>query len=81
VNESQFVALSDEQVDKITHQNAMRHFAFDPFATRPKERCTVRALRAEATDVDTVTHVGRAPTEADRDYFRNLVPKDGARTR
>jgi hypothetical protein len=30
----------------------MRHFRFDPFATRPHEACTVGALRARATDVD-----------------------------
>ena len=72
VNEAQFAALTDEQVDKITHRNAMRHFRFDPFRTRPRERCTVRALRSEATDVDTVTHVGRAPDESDRDYFKSL---------
>ena len=53
----------------------MRHFSFDPFATRPMERCTAKALRDEATDVDTVTHVGRAPTESDRDYFRQLAPQ------
>jgi len=72
VNEAQFASLSDEQINKITHENAMRHFSFDPFTTRPKERCTAKALRAEATDVDTVTHVGRVPTEGDRDYFRRL---------
>ena len=40
--------LSDEQIDKITHANAMRLFSFDPFATRPREHCTVGALRKEA---------------------------------
>jgi hypothetical protein len=30
----------------------MRHFRFDPFAVRPREQCTVGALRAEAKDVD-----------------------------
>ena len=30
----------------------MRHYRFDPFAHRPKEQCTVGALRARATDVD-----------------------------
>src|SRR4029077_15238845 len=55
VNELQFASLSDEQVNKITHENAMRHFSFEPFGIRPKERATVRALRAEAMDVDTVT--------------------------
>ena len=74
VNELQFAALSDEQINKITHENAMRHFSFEPFAIRPRERATVRALRAEATDVDTVTRVGRAPDQTDRDYFRSLGP-------
>jgi hypothetical protein len=59
-------------VDRITHRNAMRHFSFDPFAVRAPDACTVKALRAEAADVDTVTHVGRAPDETDRDYFRAL---------
>ena len=31
----------------------MRHFQYDPYSTRPREKCTVGALRAEATDVDT----------------------------
>jgi hypothetical protein len=30
----------------------MRHFRYDPFAHRPRESCTVGALRAEAHDVD-----------------------------
>ena len=31
----------------------MRNFSFDPFAHIPREQCTVGALRAQATDVDT----------------------------
>jgi predicted TIM-barrel fold metal-dependent hydrolase len=58
-------ALTDEQVRKITHENAMRHYQFDPFASRPRERCTAGALRAEAPDVDVVTHVGRPADERD----------------
>jgi hypothetical protein len=47
--------VPDVDVDKLTHVNAMRHFRFDPFATRPKEECTVGALRrkAAAEGVDT----------------------------
>jgi hypothetical protein len=45
--------VSDEDIDKITHLNAMKHFTFDPFGVRPREKCTVGALRAEAADVDT----------------------------
>jgi hypothetical protein len=45
--------VPDEEIDKITHLNAMKHFQFDPFSVRPREKCTVGALRAEAADVDT----------------------------
>ena len=44
--------IPDEDIDKITHLNAMKHFKYDPFSVRPREQCTVEALRAEATDVD-----------------------------
>jgi predicted TIM-barrel fold metal-dependent hydrolase len=52
--------IPDDEVDKITHLNAMRVFQFDPFAVRPREQCTVGALRAEAADVDTsIRSLGR----------------------
>jgi hypothetical protein len=35
-------------INKITFGNAMERFRFDPFAYRPRERCTVGALRAAA---------------------------------
>jgi predicted TIM-barrel fold metal-dependent hydrolase len=37
-------------VDKITYQNAMRIFRYDPFSHRPKAQSTVGALRAEVAD-------------------------------
>jgi predicted TIM-barrel fold metal-dependent hydrolase len=45
--------VPDEEINKITHLNAMNHFKFDAFTHIPKEQCTVGALRAQATDVDT----------------------------
>ena len=57
--------LSDEQINKITHRNAMAHYRFDPFVHRPKERCTAAALRAESPDVDVVTRVGRPADQRD----------------
>jgi len=48
--------VPDDDIDKMTYVNAMRDFHFDPFAHRPKEQCTVGALRAEATDVDISVH-------------------------
>jgi predicted TIM-barrel fold metal-dependent hydrolase len=61
-------------VAKITHENAMRHFHFDPFATRAKELCTAAALRAESPDVDVVTRVGREPTERDLELWNQMLP-------
>jgi len=52
--------IPDDEVDKMTHRNAMRVFHFDPFAIRPRERCTVGALRSEASDVDiSIRSLGR----------------------
>jgi predicted TIM-barrel fold metal-dependent hydrolase len=44
--------VSDADIAAITHENAMRHFRFDPFSVRSKEMCNVGALRAGARDVD-----------------------------
>ena len=44
---------TDEEIDKITHQNVARFFGWDPFKHIPREQATVGALRARATDVDT----------------------------
>jgi hypothetical protein len=52
--EKHFVpGITDAEIDKMTHRNAMRIFSYDPFSVRPREKCTVEALRAEATDVTT----------------------------
>jgi len=40
--------LTVEQIDKVTHRNAMRHFRFDPFKHRERGALTVGALRAQA---------------------------------
>jgi len=46
-------ALSDPEIHKVTWENAARWYNFDPFEHRSREECTVGALRAQATDVDT----------------------------
>jgi predicted TIM-barrel fold metal-dependent hydrolase len=65
--------LDDDTVARITHENAMRLFRFDPYAIRPHERCTAGALRAEAGDVDTVTRAGRPADERDIEHWRELT--------
>ena len=46
----QVEGVPEDEVAKITYENAMRIYQFDPFAHRPKEQCTVEALRAEVKD-------------------------------
>ena len=71
--ETLFADLDDATINKITHENAMRHFKFDPFAVRSREQCTARALRAEAGDVDTVTRAGRLADERDLELWGNIT--------
>jgi predicted TIM-barrel fold metal-dependent hydrolase len=51
--ELQDAHATDEEVDKITWQNACRFFGWDPFAHVAREQASVGALRSLATDVDT----------------------------
>jgi predicted TIM-barrel fold metal-dependent hydrolase len=46
------VGVTDDELNKMTYENACRWYQFDPFANRPKEQCTVGALRAEAAGHD-----------------------------
>ena len=63
----QAAALRDDEIEKVTWQNASRWYQFDPFQHRPRAECTVGALRAQATDVDTT------PREyGDSDHTHNV---------
>ena len=44
--------VPDDEIAKMSHENAMRWYSFDPFSIRPKEKCTVAALRAESPGHD-----------------------------
>ena len=45
--------VSDYDIDRMTHLNAMRHFHYDPFThLGGKANCTVGALRAQALGHD-----------------------------
>jgi predicted TIM-barrel fold metal-dependent hydrolase len=65
--------FDDAAIAKISHENAMAHYQFDPFAHRPKEQCTAAALRAESPDVDVVTRVGRPADERDLESWNRIV--------
>ena len=44
--------LTDDEIHRVTHRNAMEWFHFDPFEARPPERSTAAALRAEVEGHD-----------------------------
>jgi predicted TIM-barrel fold metal-dependent hydrolase len=44
--------VPDDDINKITHQNAMRLYHFEPFRDVPKEQATVGALRKAAAGHD-----------------------------
>jgi predicted TIM-barrel fold metal-dependent hydrolase len=50
--------LSRDELDKITHLNAMRHFRYDPFSVIRREEATVGALRARAAGWDVSPQAG-----------------------
>ena len=50
--EGVMAGVPDDEVNKITFENACRWYSFDPFEHRTREQCTVGALRAESPDQD-----------------------------
>ncbi len=64
--------VADDEVNKITHANAMRLFKFDAFSVRPREQCTVGALRAQATDVDTSIRAAKPGAPRKKVYAADL---------
>ncbi len=55
-NELQGAGCRDGEIDKITWENSVRFFDWDPFAHTPRAHATVGALRGLANDVDISRH-------------------------
>ena len=57
-------AVPDGEIGKMTHENAMRWYSFDPFVHVPREEATVGALRrrAQGHDVSTMSRSTRVRT-------------------
>lgn len=72
--------LSDNVINKITHENALKAYSFNPFTHIPKEQATAGALRAQALDVDVVTHVGHEASQRDLDAWARMTRFGQART-
>lgn len=71
--------LTETQINKVTHLNAMRFFKFDPFAYHRREELTVGKLRAKAAadGVDiSVRSSGGAKPLADGEAARPITSGD-----
>lgn len=59
--------VPDEDTNKMTYENAMRWYSFDPFKHVPREQATVGALRRRSADHDVSiqprSHQIRTPSE------------------
>ena len=76
--------MSDHDIDRISHLNAMRHFHYDPFTVLGgKERCTVGALRASVAGHDVsirstnAAHVGQHGNTSADFHVPQSVGADG----
>jgi hypothetical protein len=71
--------LTETQIQKVTHLNAMRFFKFDPFKHHKREALTVGALRAKAAadKVDTTPKsFGGARPLAEGEAVRTVTSGD-----
>ncbi|KRB83022.1 hypothetical protein ASE00_13625 [Sphingomonas sp. Root710] len=82
----QAAEVPDDEIDLITHRNAMRIFNFDLFKLRKREELTVGALRdqARAAGVDTTpmkSGSGRPPSDSEQGpvSMRDVAKQLGAR--
>ena len=69
--------VPDDEINKITYENAMRWYSFDPFLHRTREQCTVGALKAEVAGHDVSVHAydtGRIERSHQGIDVGNLVP-------
>jgi predicted TIM-barrel fold metal-dependent hydrolase len=76
--------VPEAEARKMTHENAMRWYSFDPFAHVPKEEATVGALRRQAAghDVSTMSRSTRVRTPAEKlEGFRKRAERAVAAAR
>ncbi len=69
--------VPDDEINKITYENAMRWYSFDPFTHRTRAQSTVGALRAEVAGHDVGVHAfdtGRIERSHKGIDVGNLVP-------
>ena len=70
--------VPDAEINKMTHENAMRWYHFDPFTHIPKDQATVGALRKAAEGHDVSIHALSARKGRRRQLRRLRGERQGA---
>jgi len=71
---AQFEGMTDVQIEKITHANALRIYQFDAFGKLGgRDKCTVGALRKQAAHVNTAPVALGGPTPLKPGESRRIV--------
>jgi hypothetical protein len=65
--------VPDDEINKMTHENAMRWYSFDPFAHIAREDATVGALRKAAEGHDVSIKASRKHREKVATSFADVV--------
>jgi hypothetical protein len=60
--------VPDDEINKITHENACRLYQFDPFVHIPKDQATVGALRKATAGHDVSIRALSHKEKKDSDY-------------
>jgi hypothetical protein len=69
---------TDDEIAKMTHENALRWYSFDPFAHIPRDQCTVGALRASVAGHDVTTRPRTTRTHRDPSTPTNFAVFDSS---
>lgn len=67
--------VPDDEIDKMTHLNAMRWYNFDPFKYVPRQQATVGALRAAAGTTMSASRRARTTAVPHRRSWRPSNPR------
>ena len=68
--------MTGDEIDKITHQNALRFFASDVLERVGRQHATVKALRAKAAGLDLRAPSAEGMTGPPKGEKRQLLVSD-----
>ena len=72
--------VPDDEMNKMTYENAMRWYHFDPFTHIPREQATVGALRKADVSIQALSHHDKRAGSDVADFTANAKAMTETRT-